>query len=278
MRSPAFGVGASNDCPQKGTQGRMTARSPMRCWTFFVASLALAPSNPAAQSQALASFTAPVHLVFGEPVVIEVKVDNTLPEPIHVDLGRDRKENFAIVVKRPDGSVVSPRLTFDGLLRVGRISIGPNAQYSQHLLLNDWVAFDQIGSYLVEVRLRTPIRTASGDVIRPPAAEVFTLHVGARDESVLRLTCQKLTDTVIDFRTVEEQHFAARALGAVTDPVAVPFIRRILDRTELVDWILIDALRRWAMPEARTLLEEMARGAGSDRSMLARSALARPGE
>ena len=67
---------------------------------------------------------------------------------------------------------------------------------------------------------------------------------------------------------------AAHTLEYVTDPLAVAYIRRVMAKTDWVDWILFEGRVRIGNEEAREVLVSAA-GEPGERADLARGALAR---
>jgi hypothetical protein len=119
------------------------------------------------------------------------------------------------------------------------------------------------------------ISTAGGTAVTSPSVDVLSIRIGPRDENVLRRTCQRLADSVSSGYRVEDQLYAAQQLAHVNDPVAVPIHQTILNATESVDWILLEALRKIGTPEAQRVLQDMAASQSQERSELAWNALQR---
>jgi hypothetical protein len=241
---------------------------------LLVCGFAVAASYAMAQSPLAVSFGVPPALTLQEPVIVNLTLHNLLREPITLDLGWNRKVGFAIMVKGPDGRIQRPTITPSGVGRSGRIEIDPSGDYSQPLILNDWLAFDQPGSYQIEIRLTAPIRTASGQVVKSPTADAFDVQIGPRDEDRLRQSYQRLADAFVNSAGVE-QYQAAHALRYLTDPVAVPILRAVLDANDAADPIVIEALRKTRTPEAVSLLQEVTKTGGKERAALAKNALER---
>ena len=102
---------------------------------FF--SLAISASANA-QWMVAVSFKGPATLVLHEPVIVEFSIENGLTEPIGLDFGLDRQENFVVAIRQPDGTLVQvpPLPIHDGLNRIGRVSIKAGDHYAQKLVLN----------------------------------------------------------------------------------------------------------------------------------------------
>src|SRR5262245_40374082 len=99
-----------------------------------------------------ATFDMPVALTLNEPVRVTMRIRNLLNEPIKFDLGWNRTEGLAFVIRGPDDWIYAPTITPQGVGRRGRIELAPQGEYIQPLLLNDWMPFDRPGSYQIEIR------------------------------------------------------------------------------------------------------------------------------
>jgi hypothetical protein len=241
--------------------------------TSWLAAAAMSPLPPI-QAGLSATFDIPVALTLNEPVRVTMRVRNLLNEPVKFDLGWNRTQGLAFVVRGPDGGVHKPTITPSGVGRIGRIELAPQTEYSQPLVLNDWMAFDRPGSYQVEIRFTTRFVSASGAVVDGPPSETLTLEIRPRDVAILEHTYGELVDAYLS--TIGEQRwYAAQVLRHLNDPVAVPMLRRILDATELDDSIVLDTLRRIGTPAAVGVLHQMAASDSADRAAMAKSVLER---
>jgi hypothetical protein len=247
-------------------------------WTVVVFAASSPPDMTAAVPEAsriVVSCHAPSAVVLNEPVVVELHLKNESAETIHYDLGFNRQAGLAVRVKSPDGAVHTPRIVASDVGRVGRMVLRPYEESAHELLLNDWLRFDQIGTYEVTIRLTEPIRTASGENVKTPPATQFQLRVGPHDPHALRQVCQRLADTVMLGETAEERLNAARALSHVADPAVLPFVREILAARRDVDWLLVQGLVRVRHAAAEAILLEMAQSMNEERAALGRNALER---
>jgi hypothetical protein len=235
--------------------------------------LAAAISPLPVQAGVSATFEIPVTLTRNEPVRVTMRIRNLLNEPVKFDLGWNRTQGLAFVVRGPDGRLHTPTITPSGVGRIGRIELAPQSEYIQPLVLNDWMPFDRLGPYQVEIRFTTRFVSASGPVNGPPS-ETLTLEIRPRNVAILEHTYVEVVDAYLS--TVGEQRwYAAQVLRHLTDPVAVPMLRRILDATELDDSIVLATLRKIGTPDAVGVLQEMAASGSADRAAMAKSVLER---
>ncbi len=211
--------------------------------TAALASVRFATTT-AETSGVVVSFEAPYVVVMHEPIIVEVLLDNRSADTVHFDLGFNRQAGFALQVKSPDGIVHTPRIVPRDVGRTGRLVLKPNEKISHQLLLNDWLRFDQLGSYEIAIQLTGPILTASGAPVETSTATQFQLDVGRADPSTLQRVCQQLADTIIGSKSAEDSLNAARAISSISDPVVLPFMKEILSATDKVDPILVEGLVR----------------------------------
>ncbi|HEU4938656.1 MAG TPA: hypothetical protein VFT39_19540 [Vicinamibacterales bacterium] len=225
----------------------------------------------AAQPGIAVTYTVPPSVSLHEPIVTTLTIHNLLPETVNLDLGWDRRERFLLVVRRPDGTIQHPKIVPYGLGRRGRISIASNDHYSQQLALDDWISFDQTGDYQVTIQLPTPVTAAGTSVMRPPE-DTLSIRIGPYNEAVIRAKCDQLTPSVIGDRA-EEHYYALQVPRHFNDSAAVPCLRSILDRTDLADTVIFEALKSIGTADRRRVLEEIAAGSSGDRAAMARNAL-----
>jgi hypothetical protein len=67
-------------------------------------------------------------------------------------------------------------------------------------------------------------------------------------------------------------------LSYVGDPVALPFLQKVLQATIRIDSIAIEGIRRIGTPEAKSVLAQLAASSGEERAKLASDALRRFGD
>jgi hypothetical protein len=226
------------------------------------------------------SFSTDSDVVLHQPVLVQLTIENQLPEPIQVDLGYDRLGNIRMDVRRPDGSRVQPIRPTNldsggGMSRIGEISVAVGQAFTQQILVDEWLRLDRPGDYQLIVGVNTPIRTASGKVVSSPTTQTLDVHVGARDEARLREVCQRLAQIAVTAPTYEAKANAAAALARVSAPEAIDSIAAVIDASTQVDEFMVQGLERIGTSSARSVLLKMAASARSDRAKLAGSAIKR---
>lgn len=169
-----------------------------------------------------------------EPIFLNLLIQNGFRENIQLDLGHNRKSNLEFTITQPDGTVVqAPRLSEEGLGRVGRLTLGLGKSYTQRVLLNEWYQFPQPGAYKLKAVLVTPIRTESGLVVNTEKSTTLDLEVLPVNLEKLSRVCQKLAATAINLSNTTEAIDASLALSYVPDPVAVQYLREILEKASV---------------------------------------------
>jgi hypothetical protein len=213
-----------------------------------------------------------------EPVIVVTHIENRGTETIIANLGADFKKHFVMTVTTPDGTTTPPLPPpfpeVGGIARLGRVSIPGGGQYSSKLLLNEWYDFSEVGTYRIRLELKNGFSTVTDAALDVPAAATIGVEMTPRNEWSLRAICEELAATVESASSTQTMLDAAHTLEYVTDPIAVPYIRRVMAKTNWVDWILFEGLARIGNEEAREVLVSAA-GDSGERAELARGALAR---
>ncbi len=212
-------------------------------------------SQPVAQDVNVSFTLDSQQLSISEPVVGNLTIRNNSNRSFKIDLGKDREESFHFTVTRPDGMKMSvPPRRRGGLGRIGMVSVGPGQEYQQKLLLNEWVSFDMMGSYEIKIALAAPslieAGSRSGDDVPAEFSFQAILYVSSRNPERLRETCELLTKQAESASSYEEASQAALTLSYVRDPIAVPYLDRVLHANPLVDVLAINGLEAIANKEA----------------------------
>ena len=197
----------------------------------------------------------PTVITMHAPVIVHFDVVNESRQPITLRLGTDRKENFSLVLQRPDGSKHKrpPLARREGAFRVGNVDLGPGKRLREQLLLNEWASFTAPGEYELDVRLLTPIEISAGaKFVSEPYHTSF--KVLPRDESQLKAVCERLVQQINSTNDVGELHEAASALAHVDDPIVVPYLERALRSGKYVEHQVIDGLARIGNEDAAQIL------------------------
>jgi hypothetical protein len=187
-----------------------------------------------------------------EPVFVDLVATNELREDVRLDLG---PEHLQFVVTSPDGTrTVLTRPPAEGMRPITRLTLKPGQVDRRRILLNEWYSFDRSGTYALEVKLDGPAQTTSGASIPAPASGGVTIRILPRDPARLKAVCEELAKTAIGASDVKTATEAALALSYVRDPIAVPFLERVLKEAKLVRYHALSGLARIANAEAVSAL------------------------
>jgi hypothetical protein len=183
-----------------------------------------------------------------EPVFVDLFVTNQLREDVRLDLG---PEHLQFIVTSPgETRKVLTRPPVEGIRPISRVTLKPGQVDRRRILLNEWYSFDRSGTYTFEVKLAGPAETANGASILVPASGGVTLRILPRDPARLKAVCEELAKTAIGTSDVATATEAALALSYVRDPIAVPFLERVLKEAKLVGYHALTGLARIANSEA----------------------------
>jgi len=186
-----------------------------------------------------------------EPIIIFVEIRNNLVEPINVDLGRDRKQNFLFFVTTPNGDRVQlPEIRKSGFSRSGVVNLNAAESYRQPLLLNEWREFDKTGRYQIEVSMTGSIRVEKSEQPEGRLASRFSIEILPLNQPELKNVCADLEGVIESSQSYEEAAQAASALSYVEDEIAIPYLRRALLATKLVEPFAVQGLERIGTFEA----------------------------
>jgi hypothetical protein len=212
-----------------------------------------------------------------EPVVLIFSVYNGLAEPIKLRLGADKTQFFKFALRTPDGRTLenSPNpgenvtiVTFGP----EELTVESGSDYQQPILMNKWFRFVTTGSYGLTVRLTIGAESSEGKSLPLPDGTA-QLQVGPRDPERLEKVCAELERTVEDTLSVGEWQLPARMLSSVDDPIAVPYLQRLLFLNKGAQNIVIPALQRIGGDDSVAVLLSALDNKFGDTAELARQAL-----
>jgi hypothetical protein len=208
-----------------------------------------------------------------EPIAVTFGIKNNLEQPIIVDLGYQRSENFQFEVESPAGKkfIIRPPLK-GGFSPGGSIRVEPGRTYTDQLSLGGWFGFDTPGQYHITALLNAPVKDAHGQLVRERFMSGLVLTVDARDEQQLRNTCSRLLNEISAASSYVRAEQAAKSLALVRDPIAVPYLRDATKFWHLAP-ITIEGLREIADSRAADAVILLMASGDADEKALSRSAL-----
>jgi HEAT repeat protein len=181
-----------------------------------------------------------------EPVVLFFEVHNGLSQPITVTVGALVRQYFDFSLTTPSGQAVH-RDPFEGRVDIvtagdGKIIVAPGSDYKESLILNQWFSFENEGTYVLASKLTSDIETEDGSFAAK--GESAQVRVNPRDAARLNKICAELAKQVETAPDAEAAQEPARALSYVDDPIAVPYLRRVLSTNTLTSDKAIEGLAK----------------------------------
>lgn len=212
-----------------------------------------------------------------EPVVVLFDVHNGLKEPITMTVGSLTRQFYDLTLTTPRGQVLH-KDPFDGQIDIvtignGKIIVAPGADYREPLVMNRWFPFESQGMYSLAGRLTSDIETANGSF--QAESQTTQLLITARDPARLNKTCADLEQQAEMATTAEAAQFPALALSYVNDPIAVPYLARLLSAHTLAYAKAVPGLERIGNDDAVEILLLALNENWGDTAELATMSLAR---
>jgi len=188
-------------------------------------------------------------LTVNEPVLLKFSIENRLPDALTVRVGADRGGccSFQAKITRPDGraEVAAPAVPMDGgAVSFGSREIEPFSTYSTVLLANKWFDFDIPGRYILDVDNVSLLVDTTAPKSPYPTDGHLVIEIGPRDPGRLQRICADLEERLMNLDFATDAIEAEDALTHVIDPVAVPYIARLLQAKEGMTSILVEGLAR----------------------------------
>ena len=190
------------------------------------------------------------------PIYAVLSVQNGLSEAIEFDFGRNSKSSFAFSLTLPDGRLIDvayPRGD-GGLSMITPRSLASGETYKQRLLLNEWYDFSAPGTYTIQLKTDASFQTATGRIAEPQPIEKIVVRIGPRDDGQVGRVCRDLLALALADGPGRERMEAAEALSRIQDPVAIPYLKQILEKGVSVQHYGIQGLARIGNTEAIEVL------------------------
>jgi hypothetical protein len=216
----------------------------------------------------------PTTVTQGEPVVVDMVVDNPLPTDVRVDLGSDDETDLSFTQIPPGGvaTTVRPKGHFGVSFR-GTNEAGSLGRFVHKIVLNRWFAFTGLGTYRLKIDFLGSVKTIKGASVDTRSTGEFSFTLLPRDEKTLRQTCESLVRQVEVTTNVSLQNQSLQALEYVNDPVVIPCLTGAVRRNGWLAPVL--ALEHIGGPEARAALEELSHSSDPSIAAYANASLTR---
>lgn len=182
-----------------------------------------------------------------EPVYVEFVLNNSSADSINLDLGDNRKGAFQFTITAPNGeSTKVPPLTKkgEGIVGSGKLSLNQGEVYRQRLLVNEWYKFSTAGKYLIELDLPIRLTTKGGATVTVASRLKEGLEITSKDVQRLDAVCNEITQRALTAKNLQDSVGEATALAYIPDPVAVPYLEKLLRANRRLDQIALFGLVR----------------------------------
>jgi hypothetical protein len=236
----------------------------------------LAPqATPPAGRVASIGIDVPRAVTLGEPVVMTLRVLNDSDGAVRATLGFDRVGALFFEAIGPDArrQTGHPQLR-EGGSRSEAVDVSPRSQYSQRIVVDEWVSFGVVGAHALNVRFLGSLTAGPGVTLNVQRDHVFTVVVLPRDQGRLEELCRSLAGRLELPQGLPEYREAVNELTFVRDPVAIPYSEAMAAR-EVFAPRLYETLAAIGTPEARQALERLSRHPTVWVAASAKAALAR---
>jgi len=194
-----------------------------------------------------------------EPIIIDFSIANEGPERIRFDLGGHGKSNFEFKIAAVNGAVIGvPRLKPEGVGPSGEHFLEPGETYTQKLLFNEWYSFEEPGVYKIKAEMTGPLKTLSDNPVTVTTQGLISMQILDKNPARLEEICKKLLGQVVEAPGIAEAYKAASALSYIRDPIAVPYLEKLIVNEKSYWQFAIPGLGRIADSKAIEILIDTA--------------------
>jgi len=214
-------------------------------------------------------------LTVNEPIFVRFSVENELADPLTLNIGANENGccGFFARLLRPDGRTeYAPSRRQNELIPNPIATVAAFSSYTQEILVNKWFKFDTPGRYVLDIENRTASSADAPPTYAPEGRIVIQL--GSRNPDHLEQICSDLEQTWKGAPTDLKPTFrAAEILAYMNDPIAVPFLERLLASNRGAEPLAIRGLARIADDRAVSVLITYVNSADRSTRILSRQAL-----
>ena len=199
-------------------------------------------------------------VVLGQPILVEMIIENATPDVWTVDWGGYRSRNVRLKVSEPGVSSQDLMREFTrkpaSLDEISVVTLGgpatleSGAQLRRTLVLSSWFDFDKVGMYGVVVRVPAE-RGQSG--VRDTLEADLEVEVRGADPEALAETCSDLAEAAIH-GSVDSSFKAGEALSHVRDEICLPSLAHVLSEDSSVKNDVVIALAEMGSEKAISVL------------------------
>ncbi len=213
-----------------------------------------------AQGTVVAMFEVPKDppVLVGGPVFFNVILQNSSSDGVRVSLGHHGKWNYDFTLVAPDGTATPiPPYRQYGPGPRGTVQLEPHQTVVKTVLFNEWHTFHNPGEYVLKLKLAVLLSSSGGVSWQKEFSDNLTIKVAPRDPDKLREICATFVAPAVSANESDGAAAAeaSLALSYVVDPVAVPFLARVLkEGSPTARENAIHGLARVGNPEALEIL------------------------
>ena len=193
-----------------------------------------------------------------EPLYASWRIENRSDRSMRLNLGRDLKENLLFVMAAPNAQRLPLSLRFgEGISAIAHIVVKPGSSYSQRVLLNEWYQDWVARRHVIASHLADGALSFDDGSVPTTEPGILEVDIQPRDPRALAALCERLTEASAGPGSAATE--AAWALSFVADPVAVPYLKEVIDsgRSTTKQTMAIRGLGRIATEEAIVTLAEL---------------------
>jgi hypothetical protein len=202
----------------------------------------------------------------GEPLVVNMEIENLLGESITIDLGQGQTDGVRATVTPPNGPTFPIQRTTANQNKCCGMYFGPmpiatleaKQVLKQQMVFVDWYKGPIYGKYGVDLKFINPsARAESGSVSQIGPGNILEFTVVPQDGATLRARWDALEEAVRISDHPLTRSDAALVLSQVSDPGVIPYLKRLAYIDESFVRLATGALERQATPSATGALEEL---------------------
>jgi len=225
-------------------------------------------------------------ITLGEPDTLSLELRNNFSKSITLVRSPEEGEFFDLSLLGPDNKTSINKFDSSpgregGLLisevdqfGAPRIELPPGGHYHTTFVLSRWFDLSIPGIYVLTVRISNPIESADIKPFRVPSQQ-FRIEVKPRDAVQLEKVSSKLAQEIETAPNADAARDAVFELGSIRDPVAVPYLVRMMYAHKLGEQGAITALEGIGNDQAVEALISALKENYDDIARLSKQALSR---
>ena len=183
------------------------------------------------QGTIVVSFEIPPDLTVqvGGPFYFDATVQNASTDTVRLKFGHHGKWNYEFALVNPDGTTTAiPPYRQIGPGPKGTIVVEANQTRTRRVIFNEWHNFAAPGEYVLKLRLTVLLSSSANVSWQKEFFEDLRVNVAPYNPASLKETCARLADVAAGPAEGDAAADASLALSYVSDPVAVPFLAKVL--------------------------------------------------